>query len=519
MSFAGTFGAYAAWMAFLVHYMRLPAHSPRLALIGKAITLVAVVLAIVAVPVVLTDVTWLRAISSQFGIFVLVTGVGLVLMSARAEPARAWAYAACWAPSLIATLARLWLDAAPGQGGILSVYGVYVAAVYSMLSFAIILSVDIQDREMRLRRIAERNEARFQGFARAASDGFFELDDGNRLILATGPKVDWRLDERPDWIEALTRAASRKDDPALTNLRRAIDAREPFRAVELAVTPPPGQGSLTLELSGEPFDGGYRGILADVTDRRVRQEREVRQGRMAAIGQLSSGLAHEINNLLHPIINLARRVRDRLDADPEGRAYLQVVLESGHRASDILSSVLKSVHPSTTTVVQLPFATAVRDVAGEIGGLLPGRVRLSVAVDAEGGPLISSTEAFQVLSNLITNAVDALGGQGDIRLSVFRLETDGAPILRLTVADTGSGMTPEAIARATEPFFTTKPQGTGTGLGLAMVSQIVQGWHGQLRFESAPGEGTRVIIDVPDADGQIQPGARAVARELQGARP
>lgn len=503
MSFAGTFGAYATWMAFLVHYMRLPAHSPRLARMGNAIVLVAVALAIIAVPVVLTDATWLRAISSQFGIVVLVTGFGFVALSARAEPARAWAYIACWSPTAIATLARLWLDAAPGQGGILSVYGVYVAAVYSMLSFAIILSVDIQDRETRLRRIAERNEARFQGFARAASDGFLELDDDNRLLLATGPQVDWRLSERPGWIEALTRIALHEDDPALATLQRAMSAREPFRAVELAVTPPPGQGSLTLELSGEPFEEvgrrGYRGIIADVTERRVRQEREVRQGRMAAIGQLSSGMAHEINNLLHPIINLARRVRDRLDADPEGRAYLQVVLDSGHRASDILSRVLRSVHPSNTeTVAQLPFATAFADVATEIGGLLPGRVRLLVAITAEGGPLVSTTEAFQVLSNLVTNAVDANGGQGEIKLEVESVGLATGRTLRLVVADSGTGMSAEAMARATEPFFTTKPQGKGTGLGLAMVRQIVHSWGGTLRFDSTPGDGTRVIVEVPE---------------------
>jgi signal transduction histidine kinase len=105
----------------------------------------------------------------------------------------------------------------------------------------------------------------------------------------------------------------------------------------------------------------------------------------------------------------------------------------------------------------------------------------------------------QVLINLLTNAIDATGGGGRIMVSAATAVENGgqASVLEVAVRDTGRGMTPEQIRRATEPFYTTKAPGAGTGLGLAIVDHIVRAHRGRLQIESAPGAGTTVRVRLP----------------------
>ncbi len=118
----------------------------------------------------------------------MILGVTIAAISYRYESSRVLAFAACWSPAIIAVLSRLMLDANPSAGGSVSaVYSIYAAAVFSVLCFAIILSLDLQDREQRLRLSAEQQEARFRSFASSASDGFWETDQDGKLLSLTGP--------------------------------------------------------------------------------------------------------------------------------------------------------------------------------------------------------------------------------------------------------------------------------------------------------------------------------------------
>ena len=111
---------------------------------------------------------------------------------------------------------------------------------------------------------------------------------------------------------------------------------------------------------------------------------------------------------------------------------------------------------------------------------------------------ITRTEAFQVLSNLVSNAVHATQGGGSISIAAALVE-DGAMVkARLIVADDGQGMAPDVVDRALDPFYTTKPPGVGVGLGLATVATIVQGWGGSVTIESERGMGTKVIIELAE---------------------
>jgi signal transduction histidine kinase len=397
-------------------------------------------------------------------------------------------------------MSRLLLDTNPAvSGGLFSVYGVYGAVTFSLLTFAIVLSIDIQQRESRMRRIAESNERRFQGFAHSASDGFWETDPKGVLTLLTGPFANWpKPDGAQPLAQILDERASEAGKAATEALRGKLEGKNPFRGVEVELT----TGNRIVELSGEYYaqsDGteGWRGIITDVTLRNNRRQREAREQRIAAVGQLTSSVAHEVNNLLHPIVNLSRRVRDRLAADDEGRTYLQVIMDSSSRAATILSRILRSVHPQTSSAAPIPLSEAVQRVGEEISVLTSGSVALQTRIACDGGPAVAESEVFQVIANLVSNAIAATGNNGNVLISLSQSAASGP--FELSVTDDGPGI-PEAIReRIQDPFFTTKAAGEGTGLGLSIVKDIVQGWGAEFHATGPETGGTAITIIIPAA--------------------
>jgi signal transduction histidine kinase len=222
---------------------------------------------------------------------------------------------------------------------------------------------------------------------------------------------------------------------------------------------------------------------------------------MAAVGQLAGGIAHEINNLLHPIINLSRRVASELSSKDERRRHLDIVIDAGMRAGEIVASVLTTVRPSMGDGDVLALSEAVRRAVDAIRPVIPDAARFDLSISAEGGPRIRAGEVLQVLTNLVANAIYATGGSGHIGVTLaLDLAGGMGPRHVLTVSDDGQGMDAETRRRALEPFFTTKEIGQGTGLGLSIVYGLVRGWGGLIDIESEPGRGTRIIISVPDVE-------------------
>ncbi len=498
MSYVSTFLCYATFLAFLLRYLRVRQYAPRLAIAVYVVTALCVVFALVGGVEVAFNVVVTRPYSAAFGIFALVSGLIAALWVLRFDLGRGLGYFICWSPTISSTISRLLLDSNPaGSGGLISIYGVYGAVTFSLLSFAIVLSIDIQQRESRMRRVAESNERRFQGFASSASDGFWETDAEGRLTLLTGSFSAWSKDAASATLPSiLQQQASDAGQDNIEVVRRQLAGSAPFRGLEIELA----AGSRTVELSGEPFvqsDGsrGWRGILTDVTQRNARRQREAREQRIAAVGQLTSSVAHEVNNLLHPVVNLSRRLRDRLAADDEGRNYLQVIMDSSSRAATILSRILRSVHPQTSVAVSLPLADACERVCEEIAVLTSGSVDLQTRIACDGGPLVQESELFQVIANLVSNAIAATGNNGHVQILLIRTE-DGS--CELSVTDDGPGIPEADLARIQTPFFTTKPIGEGTGLGLSIVHDIVHAWGADLRVTSRPNIGTVFTIVLRD---------------------
>ena len=227
---------------------------------------------------------------------------------------------------------------------------------------------------------------------------------------------------------------------------------------------------------------------------------EAERQKLETIGRMAGGVAHEINNLLQPIAGMAETGLDDLAPEDALRENFTVILDCARQAASIVRSILTYVRQQTPKAHQIALGKVVEEHAAMIRSiLLPGEyIELNLA-DTETLVLGDEGEAGQILLNLVQNACHAMGGAGTVGVALAK---DGeGKFLRLTVSDTGCGMSAEVAAHAFEPFFSTKPQTEGTGLGLAVVQGIVRDWGGNVSLDTAPGQGTRVHILLPVAAG------------------
>ncbi|NRA96509.1 MAG: HAMP domain-containing protein [Planctomycetes bacterium] len=236
--------------------------------------------------------------------------------------------------------------------------------------------------------------------------------------------------------------------------------------------------------------------VREATDEIGRKNRELMLGqRLAATGTLASGIAHEINNPLGGMLNVARRLeREDLTPDQRGR-YIEILEEGIERIGEIVKKVL-AVSPRKMT----PTPLKLEEVIGRSIDLVQHRAtRKGVTIECEfASPLPEvlgeSNEIGQVFLNLLINAVDACEEQGE--KVMVRATVHGEQVM-VEIEDDGIGMAPHVAERAFDMFFTTKEAGEGTGLGLATVHSLVQAHGGSLDLKTAPGTGTTVCVRLP----------------------
>jgi hypothetical protein len=236
-------------------------------------------------------------------------------------------------------------------------------------------------------------------------------------------------------------------------------------------------------------------ILEDTTDRVKLEEQLQIADKMASLGLLAAGVAHEVNTPLTGISSYTQMLLDGVDrADPKAR-LLEKIERQTFRAAKIVNGLLNLARPASTDTGPVDLHTVISDVLALLEHQLrSGNVQLRREF-AEVPPVVLGVEhkLQQVFLNLFLNARDAMPRGGWLSVST-RLEGEQAVV---EVADTGSGIPPEHLARIYDPFFTTKPIGKGTGLGLSISYGIVQEHHGSLTCESTPGLGTRFVLALP----------------------
>ncbi len=274
--------------------------------------------------------------------------------------------------------------------------------------------------------------------------------------------------------------------------------------------------------------------LAELRDT---QEQMVRQERLAAVGQLSAGIAHDFRTLLTTITLYAQMASHQPDL-PSGLARnIEIIIDESNKAADLVQQVLDFSRRSMIQVQALDLYSLVQNIMNVLQRVIPENVRLSLEAGEQASGFtvqVDPGRIQQVLTNLATNARDAMPRGGELRFELFRVEVaanDPPPLAEmgpgtwvcLAVSDTGTGMTEEVRAHLFEPFFTTKDVDKGTGLGLAQVYGIVRQHEGYIGVETELGRGTTLRIYLPayvaDSDRASADNDRASAEESQAEEP
>ncbi len=231
--------------------------------------------------------------------------------------------------------------------------------------------------------------------------------------------------------------------------------------------------------------------------------------RLATLGLMTTGIAHDLGNLLQ-VIGSAVRLIER-NVDPATGEELRPLTQGALASVDRAASLSRQILDLTSSQRALDEITYLDKIVASLRGLISLTVGPSIVVEitseADVPAVICNTRELEnAILNLVINARDAMPDGGCLTLSIHREgggrprpSTQGAeyPKAVLCVADTGSGISPAIASQVFEPFFTTKPRERGTGLGLAMVSDFARRWGGSAEIESRVGEGTSVTLRLP----------------------
>ncbi len=242
----------------------------------------------------------------------------------------------------------------------------------------------------------------------------------------------------------------------------------------------------------------WDGILLDVTDEveeRTQIETALREGqKLEALGHLAGGVAHELNNMLGPILMAAEMIERSAPLGDRDKERCRRIIGAAKHGRDIVRNVLAYCRKEQRVLAPVDLVPLLAQVCDLAGPTLPPSIRVERVVTADHALVMGDAgQIHQVLLNLINNARDAMAGGGVLTLTLRNVGED----VLLSVADTGCGMAPAVQDRVFDPFFTTKPVGQGTGLGLSVVQGILKSMDGCVSIDSTLGKGTILHLRMP----------------------
>ncbi len=368
-----------------------------------------------------------------------------------------------------------------------------------------------------------KSEERYRTIIENLQDGYFENDLAGNFIFVNDVICKNLGYTREELIgmnyRQYTEEEGRKN--LLQHYGELYRTEQPIKPFEAAYIRKDG-GKLLAEISvslirdseGKPI--GFRGISHDITERKQAEEEklslqeQLRQSqKMEAIGQLAGGVAHDFNNLLTVIKGYSQLSLLDLKEDAPLRGNIQEIEKATQRATDLTRQLLAFSRRQILDLKVLDLNTLLNDLEKMLRRIIGEDIELVTLLSEDLGKVkVDPSQIEQVIFNLAVNARDAMPAGGRLAIETANVELDEeyahahvsvtpGRYVRLSVSDTGVGMTQEVKEKVFEPFFTTKEKGKGTGLGLSMVYGIVKQSGGNIWLYSEPGRGTTLRIYFP----------------------
>jgi len=394
------------------------------------------------------------------------------------------------------------------------------------------LQQDIASRRQAEEALRE-SEQRFRDYAEIASDWFWETGPDHRFTYLSERVANFGFEQagligRRRWEIAM----DLEEEPEKWKEHfELLERHEPFRGFIYEITRADGSPGFA-DTSGKPiFDAGgqftgYRGGARDATLQHETEVQLQQAQKMAAVGQLTGGIAHDFNNLLTVVIGSLDLALDQVQG--ETRATIETAVRASQKAADLVHRLLafsrrQALRPETLDLNRLTTG---------MGDLLRRSVGANFEIAMKLGPGLwpASADRGQVenaLLNLVINARDAMPAGGRLLIKTANKHLDEEYVahntevavgdyVMLAVTDTGSGMPPDVLERALEPFFTTKEIGKGSGLGLSVIYGFAKQSRGHLKIYSEVGHGTTVRLYLPRA---VAAGVETIAPPAPAAHP
>jgi len=398
-----------------------------------------------------------------------------------------------------------------------------IAGILSTLVIAALtVSLARRLRAMRAAQIALReSEARLRDMLECSSDYMWETDANERVVSLVGAGAQ----NYPSHLGSHgTDVAFSTNEPSdIEVLLEHLKARKAYRNLTIPVKGRNGERRWVRNSANPKFDEngefqGYRGIGTDITE--VRKQRDIieSQRKTEALGRFASGLAHEINNLLQPILIYSGfGVSDQ--AQDERGVYFSKIRRAAENASNIVRNALSFTRHAPPRTEAIDLSGQVNDTLEVFAARIPKGINLIVDQNSLGHWVdVDRTGLAQVLTNLLTNAVEAMtvppNSGGEIRILAReltlpaseegRVDVKPGRYICLSVADNGPGIPPDILKSIFDPFFTTKSQGQGTGLGLSVVASLVKSWSGAVTVSSLPHASTEFRLYLPVGARRLQ---------------
>jgi len=282
-----------------------------------------------------------------------------------------------------------------------------------------------------------------------------------------------------------------------------------------------GRCTLVRDETGQPKS--ILSVDTDITEKKSLEAQFYQAQRLESLGTLTSGIAHDLNNALTPILTIAQLLRmQKTKLDEQSYKMLQLVEDSAKRATAMVRQILTFTRGSGGERTAVNVAALLQEVINVVQQTFPKLIALQVRVPAAGVSAVAAdaTQLHQVLINLCVNARDAMPNGGTLTLAVedfavneifaqMNLDAQVGPYVLITVSDTGTGIAADVRDRIFDPFFTTKALGQGTGLGLSTVLGIVRSYGGFVQVVSDVGQGTQFKVYLPAIEANAAPKRQA----------